>query len=113
MPWNPSEHFRGGDYAFEGITNAAQTINQDPQKGEDPTVIDPYVDPVNGNPVEGIGIVRKTGAVVHTKAGGIEQDPQTGMWGVRDSKGEFKPIDPTKVLEGQKMKAAAAANDPN
>jgi hypothetical protein len=79
----------------------------------DPTHIDPYTDPVTGEKVPGVGIVRKTGGVVYTggMSGGIqvEKDPQTGAFFYRDPKGTPHAVTMPAITGG----AAATALNPN
>lgn len=67
-----------------------------------PVITDPLK--INDKEIPGIGVNRKTGAYVYFGESGMERDPNTGALGIRDTRGNFKPItaEQTNAMVAQK-----------
>lgn len=123
-PFEASDKWLGGTHVVEVRPGEFQI---DPTQGggangktAEPTVIDPYIDPVTQRPVPGMGVVRKTGAVVDKSgvADGlvVQQDPATGAYFYRTEKGapkQIKAADPFKEKLAQMMGGASPTPAPS
>lgn len=88
-----------GIYGQGGVPHA---LPQDESAtGNEPLKVDPFMDPATGKPVAGMGLVRKTGQIGYFHPSGLEKDPTSGALGIRDTRGNFKPLTTQQITAMQ------------
>jgi hypothetical protein len=92
------------EYRNRALQQQWDIVNLKNNGGEDnnPVITDPLK--INDKEIPGIGVNRKTGQYVYFGESAMERDPKTGALGVRDTRGNFKPItaEQTNAMVAQK-----------